>query len=325
MRLKKEVFNYIEKNSNWEIKDKELQVSLPLYIKSNYELWNSSIAGLDVLFARVKELKLGMPTHYNAVKKIEEFCSCNVVLVFDSLDSRSINRLIKKHISFVVKDKQIYMPFALMQLQTNKSLNRALKKVYDLNPDADTILVGYLSNQITNGIMIKDIASIISREARSTSIALALLESLEYLRVEKHGRSKVVYFISQHEVYERLKEKGKSPIKYMFYTNAELLDTDVVLSGYSALEKFSRLMDDALATLAISEKQLSSVVLDNIICEKEEAIYQVEVWNRNPLIFSIDGSVNPLYLLRLFNDEYDERTEDALEELEENIIQKFRD
>ena len=324
MKLKKEIFSYIEKNTNWTIQGKTLEMNFPLYIKSNYELWNSSIAGVNVLFARVKEINLSMPTHYNAVKKIEELCSCNVVLVFASLDSRSIHRLIKKHISFVAKDKQIFMPFALMQIQTNKSSSKSLKKVYDLSPDADTILVGYLCNKITDGMMIKDIASIISREVRATSVALTLLESLEYLRLEKHGRSKVVYFIPQNEVYDSFKEKWKSPIKYTFYINRKLLNEDTVFSGYSALEKFSRLMDGTLTTFAISDKQLSSVVLNDIICEKEEAIHQIEVWNRNPHIFAIDDSVNPLYLLRLFSDEYDERTEDALEELEENIIKKFR-
>lgn len=324
MKLRKELFQYIESNTNWTIEKKQLHVSLPLYIKSGYELWNSSIAGFGVLFARVKDNNIGMTIHYNAIKKIEELCPCHVVLVFDYLDSRSINRLINKHVPFVIKDKQIYMPFALMQMQTNKSSTTALKKVQDLTPDADTILIGYLDNRFHNEIMIKDIASIIDREARATSIALALLESLEYLRIEKHGRSKIVYFISKEEIYDRLKDDGKSPIKYVFYTGAKFLNEYTIASGYSALEKFSTLMDSSLPTIAISSKKLSLVSSNNIACEKEDAQYQVEVWNRDPFIFSTDGSINPLYILRLLKGEHDERTEYALDDIEEKIIKSFK-
>jgi hypothetical protein len=324
MKLKKEIFKYIETNTNWEIEDKELHISLPLYIKSGYELWNSSIAGFGVLFARVKEPKVGMPIHYNAIKKIEDLYPCHVVLVFDYLDSRSINRLINKHVPFVIKDKQIYMPFALMQMQTNKSSTKALRKAQDLTPDADTILVGYLDNRFHNEIMIKDIASIIDREARATSIALALLESLEYLRIEKYGRSKIVYFISKEEIYDRLKDEGKSPVKYVFYTDSKLLNEYAIASGYSALGKFSTLMNNSLPSIAISSKKLSLVASTNIACEKEDAEYQVEVWNRDPFIFSVNGSVNPLYILRILKGEYDERTEYALDDLEEKIIKNFK-
>ena len=324
MKLKKELFEYIESNTNWIIEKKELDLSLPLYIKSGYELWNSSIAGFGVLFAKVKENNVGMTIHYNAIKKIKELCPCHVVLVFDYLDSRSINRLINKHISFVIKDKQIYMPFALMQMQTNKSSNKSLNKLQNLTPDADTILIGYLDNRLYNEIMIKDIASIIGREVRATSVALTLLESLEYLRIEKHGRSRIIYFISKEEIYDRLKDEGKSPVKYIFYTDSELLSENVISSGYSALEKFSTLMDSPLPTVAISAKQLSLLSSNNIACEKEDARYQVEVWNRDPFIFSIDGNVNPLYILRLLKDAHDERTEYALDDIEEKIIKNLK-
>ena len=57
---------------------------------------------------------------------------------------------------------------------------------------------------------------------------------------------------------------------------------------------------------------------------KEDARYQVEVWNRDPFIFSIDGNVNPLYILRLLKDAHDERTEYALDDIEEKIIKNLK-
>ena len=323
MKLKKEIFNYIESNTQWTIQDQELTISFPIYIKSAYDLWNSSVAGLGVLFAKVKNSNTGMTIHYNAMKKIEETCPYRVVLVFDYLDSRSINRLINKHIPFIVKNKQIYMPFAFIQLQTDKSSLEVPNKLKDLTPDADTILIGYLNNKLTDEMMIKDIANIINREVRATSTALTVLESLEYIKVQKIGRKKKIYFIPKKDVYEQLKKNGKSPIKYTFYTDSNILNEYSTKSGYSAISKFSMLIDNSIPTIAIYVKKLSKIEIDNIKCEKENALYVVEVWNREPSIFSIEDTINPLYVLRLLKDEDDERTEYALEDIENKIIERF--
>ncbi len=324
MKLKNEIFNYIQTNTQWTVQDKKLDLSFPLYIKLGYDLWNSSVADFNILFARVKNADASMTIHYNAIKKLEEISSCRIVLVFDYLDSRSINRLVSKHIPFIVNNKQIYIPFAFMQLQTNKLSSKRLINFKDLTPDADTILIGYLDNKLTNTMMIKDISKIINREIRATSSALIVLESLEYIKLKKIGRSKQIYFIPQEEVYDRLKKNGLSPIKYTFYTNSNILNEYAIKSGYSAISKFSMLIDSAIPTIAISAKKLATIKNDNLECEKENALYNVEVWNCEPSIFSIDGTINPLYVLRLLKNEDDERTEYALEEIELKLLKGWK-
>ena len=39
MSLKKEVFDYIQNNTNWTIEDKKLTAKFPIYIKASYDLW----------------------------------------------------------------------------------------------------------------------------------------------------------------------------------------------------------------------------------------------------------------------------------------------
>lgn len=302
-----------------------MTAKFPIYIKASYDLWYSSIAGFNVLFARVKDSNIGMTVHYNAIKKMENICNSQVVLIFDILDSRNINRLIEKQISFIVKDKQIYMPFALMQLQTNKPLTTLLKKPQNLTPDADLILIGYLDGKINSSMIIKDIAIIINREVRATSIALQVLESLEYLYVEKQGRKKIVYFNSKDEIYEKLKLHGKSPIKYTFFTNSDVFKEKNIESGYGAISKFSMLVDNQLPVVAIGAKEFSIIENKIIKCEEENATCKVEVWDRDPSIFSIDGVINPIYIMRLFKYEDDERVEYALEEIEKKLLEKLGD
>lgn len=318
MKTKRDLFNYIETSTNWVVSEKKLDINIPLYIKAGYELWNAEIGGLPVIFLKIKDLKIDMRIHQNAVKKVEELSLCKVVLVFEKLDIRNINSLIQKHISFIVENKQIYMPFALIQMQT-ENIKVNFKNYNELTVDADIILIGYLDNKIDNGMMIKDISKIISRESRVVSNALDVLESMSYINIEKIGRSKFVYFNSKEEVYNRLKNSAKSPIKYSFYAN-NFSDKNIIFSGYSALSKYTSLMDESIKTIAINYKLIKSLNTEEIGCEKEYAKYKIEVWDRDPSVFSYDSSINPLYILRLLKDIDDERTEYALEEIEKRFL-----
>lgn len=319
MEEKKELFKYIEKYTGWEIIEKELHVNLPLYIKSGYELWNTSLEGFGVLFAKVKAKNVDMRMHYNAIQKIENVCSCHVVLVFESLDMRTMSRLTEKHIPFVVKGKHIYMPFALMQVQTTDSELKPQRQYNTLTSDADVILIGYLNNYIHNGMMIKEISKAICREIRATSTALSVLESLDFVEIIKEGRSKRAYFINRDEVFERLKKEGKSPVKYFVYTDSIPNEYQMIYSGYSAISRLTSLMDESLTSIAISEKEYKKYK-SRLECEKEDALYKIEVWDRDPSVFSKEKVVNPLYLLRLFEHTDDERTEYALEEIENKFL-----
>lgn len=322
MKKKKELFEFIEKNTDWNISTKRLNIKIPLYIKSGYEIWNTEIAGFGVLFLRVKDNSIDMRIHQNAKKKLEEIIPCHSVLVFEKLDSKNANSLIQKRIPFIIENKQIFLPFALMQMQTNNGNSTKLNKQQDLSTDAHTILIGYLDNVIQNGMIIKEIAQLINRETRATSKALENLENLKYLTKEKIGRYKLIYFFDKDDVFRQLKNETVTPILYTFYTNKQLINT-ITYSGYSALSKYSSIIDDKIKTIAVHSKLIKDI--DEVKCEKDDANYKVEVWDREPSVFSKNNAVNKLYLLRTMKNIDDERTEYALEEIEENIQKELKD
>ncbi len=321
MKTKKEFFNYLENSTSWSVVSKRLDLKLPLYIKLGYDLWNAEISGFGILFLVVKNKSIDMRMHYNARKKIEDIYSGHVVFVFDSIEARTLNSLVKKHIPFVVPDKQIFLPFALLQIQTDNKVT--LKRNDKLSTDADTILIGYLDGVIHDSMIISDIAKSINRELRATSKALEILEKLHYLRIEKQGKRKVVFFISKYNVYEKLNNELITPLEYTLYVKEEFTN-NFVYSGYSALSKYSSLMDSDIKTIAIHSKKLKEIDLTGIECEEDIAKFKVEVWNRDPTLFSHNNSVNKLYILRLMKNIDDERTEYALEEIERNIQKKLR-
>lgn len=323
MKTKKDLYSFIETSTNWVINEKELHIKMPLYIKASYELWNTEIAGFGVLFLKIKDSQVDMRIHQNAVKKIEELCPCRAVLVFEKLDGRNANSLIKKHIPFIIENKQIYMPFALVQMK-KEHIKANQKKYNELTVDADTILIGYLDNVISDGMMIKEISQLTNRDFRMISKALDVLKSFNFINIEKIGRSKQIYFISKIEIFKHLKENSKLPIKYTFYTH-DILDNKMVFSGYSALSKYTSLIDDSIKTIAVNQKTLKNMNIQELECDKDIANYKIEVWDRDPFLFSHNNAVNSLYLLRILKNIEDERTEYALEEIDENILAKIKE
>ncbi|HUH41992.1 MAG TPA: hypothetical protein VLZ29_02640 [Sulfurimonas sp.] len=322
MKTKKEIFEYIKNSTNWKIVPNNITVNVPLYLKAGYELWGAKIEDISVIFASVKDETIDIRVHQNAIKRLNELTSCHTVLVFEKLDSRSVDSLIKKHVPFVIQDKQIYMPFALLQIQTQNKKNALLREV-SLTSDADMILIGYLDSQIHSGMMIKEIAQAINREARATSSALKVLEALRYVQIEANGRSRYIHFISPMEVYELTKKEAKSPVKYTFFAKAFI--EEKVYSGFTALSHYSTLIEEKRKTVAISHKQLTLEQVEALECDKDEAAYSIEVWDREPSVFAQKDIVNPLYVLRFFKNDEDERVQEAIEQLETKIIEKLRD
>ncbi len=322
MKRKQDLFSYIQNTTNWIIIPKELNIKVPLYMKSAYDLWYSEISSFKVLFLRIKDSKIDMRIHKNAVKKLEDLCFCKVVLVFDNLNTKNINSLIKKNIAFIIQNKQIYMPFFMMQIQT-KNEKADLKEIYELSTDAEIILIGHLSGIIKNEMIIKDISNLIKKDSRTVSKALDILESMQYINIEKIGRKKFIYFESKEELYNRFMKQNKLAIKYSFYIKDYKYKENIIYSGYTALAKYSTLIEENIKTIAIDNKNLKSLDFEKYKCEKEDAKYKIEVWDRNPFIFSYKDLVNPLYIIRFFKDIEDEGIEYALEEIEKDIKRRF--
>ncbi|MDY0181633.1 hypothetical protein [Aliarcobacter skirrowii] len=322
MKTKKEIFEYIQNSTNWKIVPNNITVNVPLYLKAGYELWSAKIQDVCVVFASVKDETIDIRIHQNAIKRFDELTSCHTVLVFDKLDSRSIESLIKKHIPFVIKDNQIYMPFALLQIQTQNKTKTPLREVA-LTSDADMILIGYLDNQIHSSMMIKEVAQAIGRELRATSQALKILEALGYVQIEVNGRNRYIHFISLIEVYNRLKEVAKSPVKYSFFAKGFI--GEKVYSGFTALSYYSTLVEEKIKTVAISHKKLRAEQVVAMECDEDEAEYKIEVWDREPSVFAHKDMINPLYVIRFFKNDEDERVQEAMEHIETKITEKLKD
>lgn len=323
MNISERIFGQISDATGWSVKPIELELKTPLYIKSSYELIGADIEGCKVIFAKAKDGGLDIRMHKNAIKKVEEIFGYKGILVFDGLKTNSKNALISSKTAFIVLDGQIYMPFALIHIEKTRQQRPQIQH-QKLTPLCDMALIGYLCAQIKSGMMIKEISQELRADMRATSKALDILESLGYLQIERHGIGKKIYFQSADDIYERLSKNPLSPIIYVKYAK-KLPDVEFAYSGNSALSSFSNILNEKIKTVAINRKDLKNFDWHSIECEMDEASYKIEVWDRDPMVFSVRGCVNPIYIIRAMKYEKEERVIDVVKEIEKVFVSNFKD
>ena len=155
----------------------------------------------------------------------------------------------------------------------------------------------------------------------STSISRASrqLEELGLVRLEKRGVQKVILSDkSPEDLFYSAKHILISPVKRTIYVPKAEINNGQLLSGYSALSEISELNPPMVETRAAGSvaafEKLSSTRLHN-----SEEQCAVELWRYDPKKLSNDECVDRLSLALALRDDKDERVEEAVEEMTNQV------
>ena len=300
--------------------------NLPNYIPERYRLHEVLLDGRKTIFVYPKaELEA-----INAVKKhmerIEHEAGATAVLIPERLTYRQKEYLLREHIPFVVDGKQIYLPFMALYLQERCDSEKSTR--IDMLPSAQLLLLYYIyqgcGEQFTSKAT-KDL----SLTATSISRACRQLEDFGLLQSEKRGVQKVIYSGKEpQELFETAKEYLLNPVKRTIYVPKAEIKDKFLLSGYSALADYSMLNPPALEYYATeSITALEKVATGRL--QNSDDQYAVELWRYDPSkLAELDKvakveRVDPLSLALSLKDVRDERTEEAIDEMLENVWRKI--
>ena len=90
---------------------------LPNFISTRYTLKGASLDGQKVVFLFPKTELEQVEALKKHLERVQESEKLPVVLVLDRITSRQKEYLLREKIPFVVKEKQIYLPFMAVYLQ----------------------------------------------------------------------------------------------------------------------------------------------------------------------------------------------------------------
>ena len=293
---------------------------LPNFIVTRYRLQRVSMNGQGVIFLYPKTELEQVEVLKKQIARIQKNENLQVVLVLNELSFRQKEYLIREKIPFIVEGRQIYLPFMALYLQ--ERCNAEKKPREEILPSAQMLLLHFIyggAQELSTSQAAKDL------ELTPTSISRASrqLEEMGLLHIRKAGVQRILYSEdSPKMLFQKTGDTLLNPVKRTVYIPKELVGTDLLESGYSALAEYSMLNAPNVRCYAAERISQWKDVMTNSL-QNSQVQVAVEMWRYNPRKLSMRNAVDELSLALALREDADERVEEAVEEMLNELWRKI--
>ena len=294
----------------------EAHRSMPNFIHSRYRIQKVTLDGKAALFVYPTEELDSVDAVKKHLERIQKVEGVPAVLILDHLTYRQKQYLLRDHIPFVVEGKQIYLPFMAVYLQERGDGERQEKTT--MLPSAQLLLLYYIYHGCGK-LLTSEACRDLGFTATSVSRASRQLEEMGLVQTEKRGVQKVLYSDkTPRALFASTKDTMENPIKRIIYVPKTEIRDKLLLGGYSALSEYTMMnppIVECFATDSISVlEKAASRKLNNA-----EDQCEVQLWRFDPRKLTAGNSVDRLSLALALAKERDERVEDAVDEMLEQV------
>ena len=293
---------------------------LPNFIATRYRLRMVSMNEQKMIFLYPKTELEQIEVLKKHIARIQNNENLPVVLVLKELGFRQKEYLIREKIPFIVDGKQIYLPFMAVYLQERCSAEKKTRE--EILPSAQMLLLHFIyggAQELSTSQAAKDL------ELTPTSISRASrqLEEMGLLHIRKVGVQRIMQSEdSPKTLFQKAGDKLLNPIKRTVYIPKELVGTELLESGYSALAEYSMLNTPNVRCYAAERISQWKDVMTNSLLNSQVQV-AVEMWRYNPRKLSMRNIVDELSLALALREDADERVEEAVEEMLNELWRKI--
>ncbi|MCC8049043.1 MAG: hypothetical protein LIP10_00060 [Clostridiales bacterium] len=301
------------KESAWDLEDR-----IPLYLKSGRNYSILQIESLDCLCIRITSDDFKISSYLKQLDKLSGYWNDNIILVFQELSSYQRKMLIQNRIAFIVPESQVYIPFLGMVFKERKASRRSI--VDDkLSATAQLLLLFVIKNKIRK-IRQADITHFIPASPMTISRAVNELIQFNLMNEKINGRERILLVDSSMlDLYQKCKTYLKSPVSRIVYVKEGDVPEELPLAGESALAEYSMLNPPKVNCYAMWKKNFNKLKLDTVDPNWTRELYaEIQLWIYDPLLLANGRYISELPLALSFENETDERVEDAVETMMEN-------
>ncbi len=301
----------------------DITVAMPNYIYDQYRIQKVELDGKAAVFVFPKRDLDAVSLIKNHMNRVEKAAGVPAVLILNKITYRQREALLQKHIPFIVDGKQIYLPFLAVYLQEkcdaeNQTTNDSLL------PSSEVLLLYFIYNGCRE-MFTSDAARNLNFTPTSISRASRQLEDVGLINAKKKGNQKIIYSDkTPEELFHAAEMTLPNPLKRTIYVPKSLITENFPVSGYTALSEYSMLNPSQVITFATDSisavEHLSSKIIQDM--DNECAI---ELWRYDPNKLTDDSIVDRLSLALTLHDNGDERTQEAVEEMLNQVWRKIND
>lgn len=297
---------------------------LPLFLRERFDFQSVRIFGRRYVLAMEKANRdAGSPGEYeNQVSVMQPQFNEPVVLVVPQLPSYARNRIVRLGMPFIVPGSQTFLPTALIDLRERFTQPKPVKGK-KLTPAAQCLVLFHLQRQSLENLPLREIAEKIGYSPIMLTKVKDELEAAEVCCALRVGRSIALEFTKKgRDLWECVQSILSSPVKKALWVSWDQPSYPALVAGLTALSQKTIMADDRLPTYALRSATLQANLEQGLyhVCQgPEDAKLRMESWSCNPLLFGDSKMVDPLSLFLSLREFHDERVQQQLETLIDNV------
>lgn len=292
---------------------------LPAFLTARYRFALMDLQGQDLLLM-VDEAPDPEPpaTVRKHAEQVRAKWSGPIVYVRDRVTAYNRKRLIEQRVPFIVPGNQMYLPELGLDLREYFRTPPPSKRKF--RPATQAVLIFVLLNRDQDGATASELAPTLGYSTMTLSRAFDELESIELATSDASGRERVLRFHDSHrETWERAQPWLIDPVKSRHFVATR---PQGLRAGQDALAHYTMLAEPTVPVTAIGHKrwlEFSKASAGAELHDRDSANCEVEVWKYEPREHDSSGTVDPLSLYLSFKQTGDERVEQALEAMMEQV------
>jgi hypothetical protein len=232
---------FIEKSIGMEvdIKDIDYNGRLPMIYSSLYDFKIASIHNIEWLIAIPKE-KINLAQLRKNHRQIEKLLDMRCALYIKNTSTYSKNAMIADGIPFIVEDKEIYLPF--LGILLNSARERTIKPVQRISFLTQKMILTAIYER-WNEVTVTKAAKQLDITKMSASRCFDEIDFFDMPILGTKGKSRVINVLDDiKELWSSIEVYMRNPVLNIFYINDNLKLP--VLSGMSALAEYSMISDN---------------------------------------------------------------------------------
>ncbi len=292
--------------------------SMPLYIAGSYDFRTAYIADKRCIMIKPTEEIATLPALKKQIMKIQEADSVPVILELRTVSPYRRKSLIENNIPFIT-EKQVFLPFIGTMLTDEKEPEKKVKKFVF---SAQQLFLFYLYSK-KKRMYVSEASKKLPFTAMTLTRAVRQLEATGLFLITKEGVNKVIESkYERSELFEKAKKYLSTPVRKMGYIDKSRVVSDMRYAGESALAEKTMLNPSRVITYAVSDKDFDKKLLTDELIDPEKQV-RLELWAYDPQMFSSDNTADSLSVVLSFQDNSDERIDEAVEELTEGELKDY--
>ena len=290
---------------------------LPNFISTRYDSQKVSLSGQKAVFLYPKTELEQVETLKKHLERVKKVADRPVVLVLEQITARQKEYLLREKIAFIVDGKQIYLPFMAAYLQERCDAEKSDRE--EILPSAQMLLLYFIyegAKELSTSQAAKDL------DLTPTSISKQL-EEMGTLQSRKIGVQKILFSEnSPKELFYKAEKVLLNPVKRTVYVPCEEVKNELLESGYSALAEYSMLNAPGVWCYASERISQWNDCMTKDLQDSNSQV-AVEMWRYDPRKLSKKKMVDELSLALSLREDADERVEEAVEEMLNDLWRKI--